>query len=221
VDIQVIWVFGKPEYFFKRGWTHRRRGRAVICPSGRLASVGMCANARPAINFAIGGGHGKREAPDIASRHASSCAAIHLRQKGLCVHRSTGQCKVLWFIVLGARNGWFSQGSNNCCGYWCGWGSRCSARCQLDRCIRRRFEAARSPDRIFDHVQIYRWPESGADPVLSSGHARIDPGCRWRSVHGRSWKHGLRHRQQVEGPARRLDRPVAAVRHHDRTGDVA
>jgi hypothetical protein len=31
VNIQVIWVFGKPEYFFKRGWT-RIAGES---PSGK------------------------------------------------------------------------------------------------------------------------------------------------------------------------------------------
>jgi hypothetical protein len=43
----------------------------------------MRANARPAINFAIGGSHRKREAPDIASGNARSCAAISFSAKGL------------------------------------------------------------------------------------------------------------------------------------------
>ena len=35
---RLICGFGKTEYFFKRGWTHRKRGWAVICPTGK--SVG-------------------------------------------------------------------------------------------------------------------------------------------------------------------------------------
>src|ERR1700731_399126 len=38
VDIQVIWVFGKPEYFFKRGWTRRLKnsltGKSVELSAG-------------------------------------------------------------------------------------------------------------------------------------------------------------------------------------------
>src|SRR6202045_129334 len=30
-DIEVIWVFGKPEYFFKRGWTGKIGGAPLIC----------------------------------------------------------------------------------------------------------------------------------------------------------------------------------------------
>src|SRR5665647_3663340 len=33
-DIQLIWVFGKSEYFSWRGWTRRRVANEVICPSG-------------------------------------------------------------------------------------------------------------------------------------------------------------------------------------------
>jgi hypothetical protein len=33
---KVIWVFGKPEYFCKRGWTGRRQTAPLICPSGRV-----------------------------------------------------------------------------------------------------------------------------------------------------------------------------------------
>src|SRR3984957_12007982 len=33
-DIQVIWVFGKTEYFFKRGWT----AHSLVCPSGKSPS---------------------------------------------------------------------------------------------------------------------------------------------------------------------------------------
>jgi hypothetical protein len=34
-DIELIWCFGKPEYFFEKGWTGRRAANEVICPSGR------------------------------------------------------------------------------------------------------------------------------------------------------------------------------------------
>src|SRR5260370_5770624 len=35
---KVIWVFGKPEYFCKRGWTGHRQTAPLICPSGRRAT---------------------------------------------------------------------------------------------------------------------------------------------------------------------------------------
>jgi hypothetical protein len=34
VDIELICRFGKPEYFFKKGWTGRGAAHEVICPSG-------------------------------------------------------------------------------------------------------------------------------------------------------------------------------------------
>jgi hypothetical protein len=37
MDIKVIWAFGKPEYFFKRGWTTKLMD-GLICPSGTSAS---------------------------------------------------------------------------------------------------------------------------------------------------------------------------------------
>ena len=37
IKYRVICDFGKAEYFLKGGWTHRRRGWAVICPTGKSA----------------------------------------------------------------------------------------------------------------------------------------------------------------------------------------
>jgi hypothetical protein len=34
-DIELICHFGKPEYFFEKGWTGGRAANEVICPSGR------------------------------------------------------------------------------------------------------------------------------------------------------------------------------------------
>jgi hypothetical protein len=35
-DIELICRFGKPEYFFEKGWTGRRAANEVICPSGQF-----------------------------------------------------------------------------------------------------------------------------------------------------------------------------------------
>src|ERR1700730_18198205 len=37
---KVICVFGKPEYFFERGWTEGSTNCQVICPSGRIGCAG-------------------------------------------------------------------------------------------------------------------------------------------------------------------------------------
>jgi hypothetical protein len=42
--IKLIWVFGKPEYFLREGWTKRSGGALLICPSGSLQ---MMVHGRP------------------------------------------------------------------------------------------------------------------------------------------------------------------------------
>jgi hypothetical protein len=39
VDIELIWVFGKPEYFCKRDWTQERHRPLLICPTGKISSA--------------------------------------------------------------------------------------------------------------------------------------------------------------------------------------
>jgi hypothetical protein len=44
----VIWVFGKSEYFCKRGWT----GNSLICPSGKSVDLpALAAKRRPHLDF--------------------------------------------------------------------------------------------------------------------------------------------------------------------------
>jgi hypothetical protein len=47
---RVIWVFGKSEYFFKRGWT----GNSLICPSGKSVDLpALAAKRRPHLDFSL------------------------------------------------------------------------------------------------------------------------------------------------------------------------
>jgi hypothetical protein len=47
---KVIWVFGKPEYFYKRGWTEVVEKLEVICPSGRFYPLADVSRHLPVTN---------------------------------------------------------------------------------------------------------------------------------------------------------------------------
>ena len=73
--IELIWSFGKPEYFFERGWTGRRAANEVICPSGHqsiwIEIVPMSQHAASGTNRII---RSVRRCPFFGGRPEVTCA---------------------------------------------------------------------------------------------------------------------------------------------------